>query len=193
MTVHFYFLIRIFRSALFKIWRSNTPCCAIFHHTSCITTYRNSRIVVAYRLGTLGSADSLLVGARLFALLGCQPGKKTIVNRFFLVADLNLPRLSRDGSSRRSVSPKKNTPHPRGVFVSSVPSLGFDRNACVAVQICNKRKTTECCFSRSARHRRVQCPSASKRFAEPSVPRRQQTSMRLARSGDEIAPFGCMN
>ena len=45
---------------------------------------RAIRIVVCCRLGTLGSADSLLVGERKFALLGCQPGEKTIINRFSL-------------------------------------------------------------------------------------------------------------
>ena len=40
----------------------STPCCAVCRRKSCITTYRTVRIVVAYRLGTLGSADFLLGG-----------------------------------------------------------------------------------------------------------------------------------
>ncbi len=39
-----------------------------------------------------GSADSLLVEERIFALLGCQPCEKTTFSCFFLVADSNLLR-----------------------------------------------------------------------------------------------------
>ena len=113
MTVHFYFLIRIFRSALFKIWRSNTPCCAIFHHTSCITTYRTVRIGVAYRLGTLGSADFLLggvnrrkndyqpfsLGCRLFARIPKGRAQRAQIVRLKSHSTPFLPKAKKEDSS----------------------------------------------------------------------------------------------
>ena len=52
------------------------------------------------------------------------------------------------------------------------------------VQICNQEKTTKCCFFARLTPQQDSnaCPATSKESAEPSVPRRQQTSMRRARS-----------
>ena len=62
LTVQFKISLRDLRVRVICYSADDTPNNAVCRHTSCITTYRTVRIGVAYRLGTLGSADFLLGG-----------------------------------------------------------------------------------------------------------------------------------
>ena len=80
----------------------STPRCAIFRRTSCITTYRTVRIVVAYRLGILGSADFLLGGVNL---------RKNDYQSFFLRLQVIRPNPegTRSKSADREVQIPRNS------------------------------------------------------------------------------------
>ena len=73
-----------------------------------------------------------------------------------------------------------------GIFVFGGATFRFEPVASMAreVQICNQEKTTKCCFFARLTPQQDSnaCPATSKESAEPSVPRRQQTTMRRARS-----------
>ena len=68
---------------------------------------------------TSALSASCLTESEFFALLGCQPDEKTILNRFFLVADLNLLRKLRSrfkSKGRRLQRKEKRHPEWDTVF-----------------------------------------------------------------------------